>query len=154
MKRMFFVVAAAAIFVSLAITSPAYAATHEVQMLNRNPDNAKQRMVFLPSYLQIAPGDTVIFKAVDKGHNTVSIKGMIPEGATPWKSKMNKDFEVTLKKEGVYGYKCMPHFGMGMVGVIQVGGDIANLETAKGAKMPGKAKKVFDEIFAEMESGE
>lgn len=149
MKRMFFTIAAAAMF-----ASPAYAATHEVQMLNKNPDNAKQRMVFSPSYLKIAPGDTVIFKAVDKGHNTVSVKGMIPEGVTPWKSKMNKDFEVTLDIEGVYGYKCMPHFGMGMVGVIQVGDDVSNLETAKGAKMPGKSKKVFGEIFTEMESGE
>ncbi len=154
MKPMFLAVAAAAMFASTAITSPVYAATHEVQMLNKNPDNAKQRMVFSPAYLKIEPGDTVIFKAVDKGHNTVSVKGMIPEGATAWKSKMNKDFEITLEKPGVYGYKCLPHFGMGMVGVIQVGDDISTLETAKSAKMPGKSKKVFGEIFEKIESGE
>ncbi len=149
MKRMFFAVAAAAM-----LASPAYAATHEVLMLNKNPDNAKQRMVFLPAYLKIAPGDTVIFKSVDRGHDTVSIKGMIPEGAEAWKSKISKDFEITLDVEGIYGYKCKPHFGMGMVGVIQVGDDISNLETAKKARMPGKSKKVFREIFTEIESGE
>ncbi len=149
MKRLLLAAAASVLF-----ASPAFAATHEVQMLNKSPDNAKQRMVFSPSFLKIEPGDTVIFKAVDKGHNTVSVKGMIPEGAEAWKSKMNKDFEITLDKEGVYGYKCLPHFGMGMVGVIQVGDDISNLDAVKGAKMLGKSKKVFGEIFAEMEAGE
>ena len=148
MKRLLLAATATVLF-----ANPAFAATHEVKMLNKNPDNAKQHMVFVPNFLKIEPGDTVVFKAVDKGHNTVSVKGMVPEGATAWKSKMSKDFEITLEKEGIYGYKCMPHFGMGMVGVIQVGDDTSNLQTVKTAKMLGKSKKVFGEIFAKMEAG-
>ena len=152
MKRLILAVAATALIASPVFTSSAFAATHEIQMLNKNPDNAKQRMVFLPAYLKIEAGDTVIFKSVDKGHNSVSVKGMIPEGAEAWKGKMNKDFEITLDVEGVYGYKCLPHFGMGMVGVIQVGDDVSNLDAIKKAKMPGKPKKAFGEIFAAMEA--
>ena len=51
----------------------------------------------------------------DKSHNAETIKGMIPEGAEAFKSKMNEEFSVTLDKEGVYGIKCTPHYGMGMV---------------------------------------
>ena len=142
MKRIFITTATLAF-----LASPAFAATHTVEMLNKDPDNPKARMVFKPAFLKIEPGDTVVFKATDKGHNTVSVKGMIPEGATAWKSPMNKDFEVTLDKTGIYGYKCMPHFGMGMVGLIQVGDDKSNLEAAKGAKMLGKSKAVFAKLF-------
>ena len=114
MRKLFLMAAA-----SLMFASPAFAKTHEVQMLNKSPDNTKQFMVFSPAYLQVDPGDTIIFISVDKGHNSVSLKGMIPEGAESWKSKMNKDFEITLDVEGIYAYKCLPHYGMGMVGIIQ-----------------------------------
>jgi len=129
---------------SLMLSSTAFAKTHEVQMLNKNPDDAKQKMVFLPAFLQVEPGDTVIFKSVDKGHNSVSMKGMIPEGATEWKSKMSKDFEITLDVQGIYAYKCLPHYGMGMVGVIQVGDDTSNLDAVKTAKAPKLARKAID----------
>jgi len=139
MRKLFLMAAA-----SLMFASPAFAKTHEVQMLNKNPDNAKQTMVFSPAYLHIESGDTVIFKATDKGHNSVSMKGMIPEGATAWKSKMNKDFEITLDAQGIYAYKCLPHYGMGMVGIIQVGDDTSNLEAVQSAKAPKKARAAFD----------
>ncbi|SIT55664.1 hypothetical protein BQ8794_220228 [Mesorhizobium prunaredense] len=42
-----------------------------------------------------------------------TIKGMLPEGAEAFKSKFNEVFTVTLDKEGVYGVKCAPHYGMG-----------------------------------------
>ena len=38
-------------------------------------------MVFEPSFVKIAPGDTVRFVSTDKGHNAETIKGMLPEGA-------------------------------------------------------------------------
>ena len=46
---------------------------------------------------------------------------MIPEVAEPWKGKINEEITVTFTQEGIYGYKCQPHFGLGMVGLIQVG---------------------------------
>lgn len=145
-----------AIAVILAIAAPmtipglAAAETHEVKMLNKDPDDRKIRNVFIPSLLRIKPGDTVRFVSVDKGHNTESIKGMIPDGAEKWKSKISKDFELTFEKPGVYGYRCTPHYALGMVGVVIVEGDgwDANLEAAKGVRQRGKAKKVFDAIWS------
>ncbi len=146
MKKIFFALAATSL-----LSSPAFAKTWEVKMLNKAPDNAKAHMVFSPNFLKVEKGDTVVFKAVDKGHNSVSIKGMVPEGFAGWKGKVSKDVEVTFDKEGLYGYKCVPHTAMGMVGLIQVGEDSSNLEAAKAAIVPGKAKKVFADLFAKVE---
>ena len=111
-------------------------------------------MVFVPRILKIQPGDTVKFISASKGHNTESIKGMLPAGVEKWKSKIGKDFELTLDKPGIYGYKCTPHFGVGMVGLVVVEGDNwqANLEDAKKAKKVGKSKKIFKEIWSELET--
>ena len=138
--------------VSVLSINPSYAEVHEVKMYNKDPNDKKKRMVFVPRVLKINPGDTVKFIASSKGHNSASIKGMLPKGAKKWKSKIGKNFELTLNKVGVYGYKCTPHYGMGMVGLIVVKGDNwdANLESAKGAKKAGKSKKVFKEIWTEL----
>lgn len=139
MKRMIIVAAGV---VALA-TGNALAADHQVKMLNKGEKGA---MVFQPDFIQAAPGDTVTFVPIDKGHDAESIKGMIPEGAEAFKGKMNEQITVTLGKEGVYGVKCTPHYGMGMVALIIVGTAV-NLEEAKTVKHPGKAKKVFAELF-------
>ena len=150
------VVGFALVIVALSVISisSSYAEVHEVKMYNKDPNDKKKRMVFVPRVLKINPGDTVKFISASKGHNTASIKGMLPKGAKKWKSKIGKDFELILDKAGVYGYKCTPHYGMGMVGVIVVKGDNwdANLESAKGAKKAGKSKKVFKEIWTELEA--
>ena len=118
---------------------PAHAADFEVKMLNKGPDN--QMMTFDPAFLKIQSGDTVKFVAADKGHDAESIPGMVPDGATPFKGKISQDIRVTFDKPGLYGYRCVPHFGMGMVGLIEVGGSTANLDAAKQAKMPPLAIK-------------
>jgi pseudoazurin len=67
------------------------------------------------------PGDTVRFKNMT-GHDTETIEGMIPEGATPWKSALGEEgFSATLDKEGAYIFKCNPHMSTGMVGAVVVG---------------------------------
>ena len=43
---------------------------------------------------------------------------------------------------GIYGVKCAPHYGMGMVAMIVVGTP-ANEEQAKAVPQTGKAKQVF-----------
>jgi pseudoazurin len=126
-----------------ALTGAADAAEHEVKMLNKGEHGA---MVFEPSFIEAAPGDTVTFVPTDKGHDAVSIDGMIPDGAQPFKGEMGKAVSVTVEKEGVYGVKCVPHYGMGMVALI-VAGKPVNLEQAKAVKQPGKAKKVFAELL-------
>lgn len=122
-----------------ALATPAFSAEHEVKMLNKGSDG--QAMVFEPAFLKIAPGDTVKFVPTDKGHDAETIPGMLPEGAQPFKGKLSQELTVTFEKPGLYGYKCVPHLGMGMVGLIQVGDDTSNAAAVEGVKLPPLAKK-------------
>lgn len=130
----------------LAIGGTAHAANFEVLMLNKGTDG--KTMGFSPSFLQIEPGDTVTFIPVDKGHNAETILDMIPAEAATWKGKMDEEFTVTFTVPGLYGYKCQPHFGMGMVGLIEVGGDKSNLSDLMEVRLPGKAQARMMELFA------
>lgn len=130
--------------VAMALASPAAAKDVQVKMLNKGSHGA---MVFEPALVKIAPGDTVTFVATDKGHNAESIMSMLPSGGTVFKSKMNQNVTVKFTKAGVYGYKCLPHYGMGMVGAVIVGSAAPNISQAKAASHPGKAKQVFASII-------
>ncbi|WP_425349768.1 pseudoazurin [Manganibacter manganicus] len=132
--------------------SGAAAQTHEVQMLNKGSEG--RPMQFEPAYLKIAPGDSVKFVATDKGHNSEAIPAMVPEGAETWKGKINEEITVTFDAEGIYGYKCAPHFGMGMVGLVQVGESPANLDAAETVKLPGKAKTRMAELIGQVGGAE
>ena len=81
--------------------------------------NAEAR-AFKPDIVYIQPGDTVGWVNMTS-HMTSSVEGLIPEGAKSWQSQLGENLQVTLDKEGVYGYVCTPHLGFGMVGVIVVG---------------------------------
>ena len=129
---------------AVALASPAAAKDYQVKMLNKGNGRA---MVFSPEVVKVAPGDTVTFVSADPSHNAESIAGMIPAGAAPFKGKMNQNLTVKFTKPGVYGYKCLPHYGMGMVGVVYVGSSTANLAQAKAVGHPGKAKQVFAGIL-------
>ena len=102
---------------------------HTVKMLNAGVDGS---MVFEPAVLKVSKGDTIHFKAVDLSHNSASIEGMIPAGASPWAGAMNQDISITLDIDGIYVYQCDPHAMMAMVGVIQVG-DAVNMDEIKQA---------------------
>ena len=130
----------------LALAGGASAGEHVVQMLNKGE---KGSMVFEPSFIQAASGDTIKFVPTDKSHNAETIKGMVPDGAEGFKGKTNEEVTVTLAGEGVYGVKCAPHYGMGMVALIVVGKPV-NAEAAKALKQTGKAKTVFAELFAQI----
>ena len=134
--------------------SPALAGEYKVEMLNKHPEDKKKRNVFLPTILTVQPGDMVTFVPTNNGHNSASTKGMIPEGAEPWKGKVNKEISVTFEKPGFYGYQCTPHVALGMVGLVIVEGEgkLDNLEAAKAVKQRGKAKKAWREIWAQAEA--
>lgn len=112
----------------------ANAAEFEVKMLNKGSDG--QTMMFEPAFLRVQPGDTVRFVPTDKGHDAVTIPGMLPDGAEPFKGKLSEELKVTFEKPGLYGYRCLPHFGMGMVGLIAVGDGAPNLEAVRQVKIP------------------
>lgn len=138
------IAAAIAIF-AMGFSGIAGAANFEVLMLNKGTDG--KTMGFSPSFLHVEPGDTVTFIPIDKGHNAETILDMIPADAETWKGKTNEEFTVTLTVPGLYGFKCMPHFTMGMVGLIQVGDDIHNLNDLMNVRLPGKAQARMMELF-------
>ena len=101
------------------------AAEHQVKMLSSLKG---QMMVFDPPVLTIQPGDTVKWLATNTGHNTASINEMIPEGGPAWTGQMNEELTIKFNKEGVYGYKCTPHYILGMIGLIVVGDKSSNID--------------------------
>jgi len=109
------------------ISIPAFSADHTVEMLSSSNG---QMMVFKPAVLQINPGDTVTWKATNPGHNTASINEMSPDSSLQWDGKINEELKITFTKEGIYGYKCTPHYILGMVGIVSVGDNTANLSAA------------------------
>ena len=119
-----------------------YGANFEVNMLNQGQDGV---MVFEPSLLKINVGDTVTFKATDAAHNSASIPGMIPNGASSWNGELSRDISVTFDVPGVYGYQCTPHAMMAMVGVIQVDNNTENLDAVKIAASSFKTTFVMNQ---------
>ncbi|MFB9948104.1 pseudoazurin [Rhizobium puerariae] len=127
---------------------PALSAEIEVKMLNKGSDG--QAMVFEPAAVKAQPGDVIKFVPVDKGHDVVSVTGLVPEGVAEIKGKISEAVSFTADKAGAYVFKCTPHFGMGMVALVVVGDAPANLDAVKAAKMPKKAKERLDAEIAKL----
>lgn len=140
-----------AVLGALALTPAALAENHEIRMLSVGSDG--QPMVFEPAYLEIAPGDTVTFINAMGAHNAQTIDGMMPEGAEGFSGRMAQDVSFTPTEEGLFGIKCMPHYGAGMVALIKVGdGEAANFEAASSVRHPGRAGQRFEELFAQAQA--
>lgn len=135
---------------TLAIALPAHAADHVVKMLNAGKEGP---MVFEPSFVKVAVGDTVVFTPTEKGaHYSKSL--LLPAGAKPWQGGVDQEFKLKIEKEGVYLFTCEPHKAMGMVGVIQAGKP-ANLAEAKATATQEQAtfalgKDRFDKALAQV----
>ncbi|WP_420143812.1 pseudoazurin [Sphingobium sp.] len=133
---------------ALTLSLPAAAKDIVVHMKNQGADGA---MVFEPGYVKAAPGDTIRFKPTDASHNAETMANMLPAGATPMKGGMNKEAVLTVSKPGLYGIKCMPHYSMGMVALVQVGAVTpADVATAKAVKLPPFAAKRMTAALAKV----
>ncbi len=102
-----------------------------------------QATSFSPNILFINPGDTVQWTNMTI-HDSVSMEGLILEGAEPWKFKLGQNGAVTLTEEGVYIYKCNPHYPLGMVAAIIVGKPV-NIEQVQ-ANATGRSKGVVIKV--------
>jgi len=98
---------------------------------------------FSPNILFINPGDTVQWQNMTI-HDSVSMEGLIPEGAEPWVFKLGQNGAVTLTEEGVYIYKCNPHYPLGMVAAIIVGKPV-NIEQVQ-ANATGRSKGIVIKV--------
>lgn len=122
-------------------STPALAGEHVVAMKNMGADGA---MVFEPAYVAAQVGDTVRFVPTDKSHNAAPIDGMVPSGIKLPVGAINAEYVVKLTKPGLYGIKCTPHYGMGMIALIKAGaGKAPNAAQANAAaaKIPPLAAK-------------
>lgn len=142
MKKLAVLALAAAV-----IAMPAAAKEVTVQMLNKGASGA---MVFEPAMVKIAPGDTVKFVPTNPSHQAEAIPTMWVAGVQQYKGKMNQAVSMKFDKPGVYGIKCLPHFAMGMIALIQVGTASPNLAAAKAAvdKLAPLAKKRMAPLLA------
>ena len=135
------------IFISLLLilfTSNAMAANETIEMLNKS---GNEIMVYSKKIVRVDVGDTVFWKATDKGHNVEFIKGGVPEGVDKFKSKFNQDTEYTFTVPGIYAYWCTPHKNMGMIGFVVVGGDKSNLENIKKIRFSARSKKIAPDLI-------
>tara|TARA_B100000579_G_scaffold279696_1_gene231497 strand:- start:382 stop:816 length:435 start_codon:yes stop_codon:yes gene_type:complete len=118
-----------------------------VEMLNKL---GKESMVYSKKILRIKVGDTVLWKATDKGHNVEFIKGGVPEGVEKFRSKFNVDVEYKFTIPGIYAYWCTPHKNMGMIGYVVVGEDKSNLEEIKKIRYSAKSKKIAPDLISQL----
>ena len=137
------------IFFGVFLANSVFAEDTTIEMLNKSD---KRNMVFSTEIVRINSGDTVFWKATDKGHNVQFIsKNGVPEGVKKFKSKIGKDTEFTFTIPGIYAYWCTPHKSMGMIGFVIVDGDLSNLDSIKKVKYIGKSKKIAQTLIAEIE---
>ena len=134
----------ALILISILFSTNALAQDETIEMLNKLD---KENMVYSKKVVRVNVGDTVFWKATDKGHNVEFIKGGVPEGVEKFKSKFNKDTQYTFEIPGIYAYWCTPHKNMGMIGFVVVGDDKSNLEAIKKIRFSAKSKKIAPELI-------
>ena len=131
-------------FIFYLLFSTLSVADETVDMLNKQ---GKESMVFSKKIVRINVGDTVFWKAKDKGHNVEFIKKGVPNGVGKFKSKFNKDVEYKFEVPGIYAYWCTPHKNMGMIGFVVVGDDKSNLEAIKKLRFSSKSKKMAPDLI-------
>ena len=89
------------------ITSPvAHSAEYTVDAVTTGANG--EMMVFNPGYLKVEVGDTVTFKTSDASHNAESF--VSPSAESAFITGMGETATITFSQEGVYLYKCTPHF--------------------------------------------
>lgn len=77
---------------------------------------------------------------------------MIRDGAEPWNSPMDEEFSSTMTVPGLYGYVCLQHYEMGIVGMIIVGDDLPNIDEAKKTWHSSTGRATFCGLFEVFES--
>ena len=102
---------------------------------------------FEPLTVYIEPGETVSWEGMT-GHNVETLGAMIPEGGVEMNTELGVDVTQQFDVPGIYVYKCTPHWGARMGGVIVVGTPedpqatldeyLAAIETDRGGLLPAK----------------
>lgn len=147
MRRM---IVSGLVMLSMTAAHAATAAEVVVEMLSRDAATNTNNL-FKPGLIRVNKGDTVKWVAKQSGHNVGFVEGAVPAGVAIFTSQPSKDVTFKFDKPGVYIYKCTPHVGLGMVGLVVVGNDKSNLAAVKAAYIPPLAKKRLEPFFKELE---
>ena len=75
---------------------------------------------FKPMFIYVEPGDQVSFERMPT-HNVETLDGMHPQEQEKLKTELGENFVTTFEHEGIVVYKCTPHWGNRMGGIIVVG---------------------------------
>jgi pseudoazurin len=126
------------------VAETAAAATGKVHIVTA------QGLKYSPLVINVAIGDTVSWENMSS-HDTQSMEGLIPAGAKAWHSAMGENYQHTFMVEGIYVYKCTPHFGAGMGGAVIVGNPV-NLDEIKAIKVKGAAKRLVNKAIKAAEA--
>ena len=113
---------------------------------------------FDPIFIYIEPGDTIHWEGMT-GHNIETIDAMVPEGQEKINTELGANVSAVFETEGLVVYKCTPHWGARMGGIIVVGkpdnaGETldAYLESLKTDKVNLPAKGLLKKLRKDMES--
>ncbi len=95
-------------------------------------------VAFAPAVTFAKSGDMIAFKNM-AAHFVESI--ILPDGAEKMTSDMGADYNYAVIQDGTYLYKCPPHWGARMGGIIVVG-DASGLEATLDTYMAQTSDKV------------
>lgn len=136
----------AAVLVALILTPPIGLAAEHVMRMAIETEAGRFR--FEPALLFIQPGDDIRFVPDSRLHGPKSIPGMLPGKEKGWRGRMGTELVVRFDRPGVYGFKCMAHYEVGMVALVVVGKDPGNWQAARDVRHPPMAAEAFDALFA------
>ncbi len=123
---------------------------HTVKLLTQGSDG--KMMVFEPIFIKIAAGDTINFIPSDPSHNAESFS--VPSPKSSFKTPYGKATKITFSEEGVVLVKCLPHFALGMIGVVQIGDNVdstkAKADWDKAKVAVAMNKEAIDEAISKI----
>jgi pseudoazurin len=108
-------------------------------------------MAYSQDIINIDINDTVKWTPTSKGHNVefIAVPGSMD---IPNKSKASEEYSYTFDQPGVYLYQCTPHKSMGMIGLVIVGKDTANINEISASKVVGMSKKKLAKLIESIDS--
>jgi pseudoazurin len=134
----------AATVLALTVT-PALAVEHVIVMKTKAAGGKLN--AFVPDYVRANVGDTIRIEVGDVGHNAEVMTGVWPAGVPTFKGQMSKPVSFTVTADGLYGIKCLPHHGAGMVALVEVG-TAAVTDAQRKIRQPGPiATKRWGELL-------
>ncbi|NQZ24591.1 MAG: pseudoazurin [Colwellia sp.] len=123
---------------------------HTVKLLTQG-SNGKM-MVFEPMFIKISVGDTINFVPSDASHNAQSFS--VPSDKSSFNTPYGKPTKVTFTETGAVLVKCLPHFALGMIAVVQVGENIdsskVNADWLKAKASVVMNKEAIDEALTKI----